>query len=138
MCAGGDLEGSLSLKLLKPARNYFTFSTFFQHFHSFFRAAVLRFLSHLPTLQSLSTESALLLWQKCLDSCEPPSLRVILAMLTSLELSLYVAIARMQCQEQGNNVRQIVVDDALSDFDKLTEAISRHVSITFTFCLVPS
>lgn len=53
-----------------------------------------------------------------------------LSTLTYYELALYAAIARHQCMQQVSTEEPraaIVADDALMDFDKLTEVISRQV-----------
>lgn len=72
--------------------------------------------------------------QTAVERAGHPLLVQLLLELPAYELALYSAIARLQCQQPDSSVREVVVDEVLTDFDKFTDAISKKVRC-LTFCL---
>jgi hypothetical protein len=68
------------------------------------------------------------LLQIAIESEEKPMLVQLLSALSSYELALYAAVARLQCQQFDSTSREISIDDIVTDFDKFTDVVTKGVS----------
>lgn len=84
-----------------------------------FAKTALQLLTLLPAARPLLT---LELLQQALEMNAPPSLAQLLSSLSLAELSLFAAMARLQCQPGAalKVPRQLVMEDVLGDYDRLT------------------
>eukprot|EP01033_Poteriospumella_lacustris_P002784 gene2784-2023_t len=84
-----------------------------------FAKTALQLLTLLPAARPLLS---LELLQRALEMNTPPSLAQLLASLSLAELSLFAAMARLQCQPGAalKVPRQLVMEDVLGDYDRLT------------------